>query len=93
MPIIMLTNVRSLAKKIDELTVISSLRNPSVICITETWLSEEVEDYLIAIPGYRMFRTDRKGRRGGGTAIYVKSHLNVQRLEALPQCHLTLILC
>ena len=72
LPIIMLTNVRSLNKKIDELTAISSIRNPSVICITETWLNEGVEDYLIAIPGYRVFRTDRAGRRGRGEGMYLK---------------------
>ena len=37
---------------------------------TETWLDDSIiKD--INIPGYQVFRCDRKYRKGGGTAIYV----------------------
>merc|ERR1712002_1421797 len=38
--------------------------------LTETWLDETVEE-IVDLEGYRIFRSDRKNRERGGTAIYV----------------------
>ena len=32
-------------------------------------------DHVSAITGYTLFRKDREGRKGGGVAVYVKSHM------------------
>ena len=49
---------------------------PLFICLTETWLTPEINDELLNIKGYIFFRNDRRDnildcRRGGGTMIYV----------------------
>lgn len=51
---------------------------PALICITESWLTSEISDDLIAIRGYNAFRNDRgddpsDSRRGGGTITYCSS--------------------
>ncbi|CAL4086617.1 unnamed protein product [Meganyctiphanes norvegica] len=38
---------------------------------TETWLSETMQEDM-KIKGYQLYRGDRKGKNGGGTAIYVQ---------------------
>ena len=38
----------------------------------KTWLHSKVNDAEIAIPGYALFRKDRKNR-GGGVAVYAKT--------------------
>ena len=43
-----------------------------LVCLTETWLSPEVDSKLVDIDGFNLFRTDRIDRRGGGTAIYTR---------------------
>ena len=50
-------------------------RNPDVLCVSETWLSDDIKGEYIAIPDYTVFRSD-KGR-GGGVCIYVKDVLKV----------------
>ena len=51
--------------------------NALAICLTETWLTPQVEDAEVAIPGYNLFRSDRQGRLRGGTCIYVREDLAV----------------
>lgn len=38
--------------------------------ITETWW-ENSHDEATAMDGYKYFQKDKKGRRGGGVALYV----------------------
>lgn len=75
MPRVLLTNVQSLRSKVDELSIVVSIHKVDIICITETWLSNEIETSLVDIPGYSMVRNDRLARRGGGTAMYIKDGL------------------
>ncbi|VDM06150.1 unnamed protein product [Schistocephalus solidus] len=48
-----------------------------VISLTETWLSQHMDDRKLTIPGYQLFRRDQEGRHGGGVVIYVKHELLV----------------
>ena len=53
-----------------------------MLCISESWLSEDVLDGVLLVPGYRLHRFDRPGgRRGGGVAILVSESLRVTRLH------------
>ena len=52
-PVILSTNVRA-----DEIQQIVELNSISAICITETWLSPNVSDSCVAIPGYNLFCKD-----------------------------------
>ena len=68
-------NVRSIVYKIDELSSNCSLHCPDIVCITETWLNENVLDSEICIPNYQLVRLDRN-RQGGGIALYIANYLS-----------------
>ena len=55
----------------DELIALADTNNPDVICIVETWLSVDISDAEIYIPGYTTCRRDRD-RHGGGIMLYVR---------------------
>ena len=41
------------------------------ICITESWLSDDILNCEIAIPNFNIVRRDRN-RNGGGVTVYIK---------------------
>lgn len=41
-----------------------------VICVTESWLSSDIPDSVVSLPGYKIIRNDRNSH-GGGVAIYI----------------------
>ena len=75
---LLFTNAESLFYKLDELRALTSMTKPFFICVTETWFTPDIDNDLIGIPGYQLFRSDRRddpadNRRGGGTVIYASS--------------------
>lgn len=68
-------NVRSLFHKID--TIRHDFLMPSIdlLCLSETWLNEDLPDELINIDDFQLLRNDRKYGRGGGTCIYIRNRL------------------
>nr|CAH7714560.1 unnamed protein product [Callosobruchus chinensis] len=48
--------------------------------LSETWLDQNTDSDLIAIPGYFLFRQDRVGR-GGGVAAHVKVDLHCSVID------------
>ena len=44
-------NVRTIASKVDKIQQIAELNNANAICITETWLSPNVPNAAVSIPG------------------------------------------
>ena len=79
-PTIFVSNIRSIAPKIDELECVVNQNDSDIVCITETWLSDEIPDNAIAMHGFSLFRKDRE-KRGGGVAIFVKSNIQCKRLS------------
>ena len=75
-------NARSVFPKLDELKILVEDNNPDVICITESWLCQEICNTEILIPGYLLYRRDRD-RHGGGVLMYVRESIQV---KILPQC-------
>lgn len=57
-----------------------------VIVVSEAWLSKAINDKDVALIGFNIFRADRP-KKGGGIAIYVKSHFVSQVLitQSLPK--------
>ena len=53
-----------------------------IMNFTETWLNETTQGDL-KIKGYKLYRGDRTGRVGGGTAIYVKEEYETQKISEL----------
>ena len=76
---LLLCNAQSVFYKMDELRATTFATKPNVVCVTESWLTPEIDDCLIQIDGYVSFRNDRQDdpydfRRGGGTVTYVSVH-------------------
>jgi exonuclease III len=68
--------------KIDE--IISTLvvdKDVDILCISESWLHDQIKDKDIEIPGYQTpLRKDRKDKRGGGVCVYVTDNLTCKQL-------------
>ena len=75
-------NARSVLPKISELQLLTKLHRPSIICIVETWLSQDIPSDDLDIEGYQVVRLDRN-RHGGGILFYVS---NAITYKMLPQC-------
>ncbi|KAK4806911.1 hypothetical protein QYF61_012632 [Mycteria americana] len=67
----MYSDTHSLGNKQEELELCAQPESYDVIGITETWW-ENSHDWKTTMDGYKLFWKDRKGRRGGGVALYVK---------------------
>ena len=83
--ICMTCNAQSLIPKKDELILNTQLYKPLIIGVTETWANGEMEDGSLKLDGYVMYRSDRIGRRGGGTILYVASKLGQRECVAMRQ--------
>ena len=81
LPTVFLANVRSLANKSDDLEATVQLNHSDIICLTETWLSDDVPSEAVSINDFSLFRNDRN-RQGGGVACYVRSDLPCTRLQS-----------
>ena len=54
----------------DELRVKVAEQNPSIICVVESWLSDDISHAEISINNYQVIRLDRN-RYGGGILLYI----------------------
>lgn len=72
-PSFLLSNVQSLAPKIDEIHHCISNANLDFACLTETWLKEYIQDSVVAINGYNLIRLDRRSNDHGGVCMYIKN--------------------
>ena len=72
--------------KVDELKHICYTLNPTIVCLTETWMDYTVPANYVVPEGYRIIRKDRSDNfkqkygkaNGGGIAILYKSDIKVQ---------------
>ena len=78
-----LSNVRSLLPKVDELDAILKLNYASMAFITETWLNQNIDDEAVQIHGYSLIGRDRKSRAGGGVCAYIKTQIPFKILTCL----------
>ena len=68
---IMFCNVQSLQKRIRPGEINEETEKMKILCLSETWLHDEIEDADLAIPGYLCVeRKDRGYDRYGGVATY-----------------------
>ncbi|BHF78301.1 Dachshund 1 [Sparganum proliferum] len=67
----------SILPKLDKLKIHICDLSPDVVSFTESWLSENVDDRELMLPGFQLFRRDRRERQGGGVVTYVKHGLLV----------------
>lgn len=75
-PSVLLANVRSLFSKYDEIKLRVLKLLPSIVVLTESWLSSETPDSAVDLNGYSVIRKDRNSH-GGGILCYVRSTFSV----------------
>ena len=84
-PSFLLSNVCHITNKVDELAAVVSIYDPSVVMITESWLSDDIGDSSVKIGNkYNIFRRDRKSP-GGGVIAYVNNCLPAERMTHLEE--------
>ena len=82
LPSMILSNVRSLYSKMDELRLNArygyEYRESCVMVLTESWLHKDIPDSLIDLQGFSCVRKDRDSSsgkiRGGGICVYIKDN-------------------
>ncbi len=69
-PKVMLTNVRSLVPKLEEVQEFLFRNDINFAFITETWLKESIAESIIT---YTVFRRDRKNDDHGGVCAHIRT--------------------
>ena len=82
-PSLLLSNVMSLAPKIDEVRNVSNTNNLDIICIVESWLQNHIHDNVVHINNYNLIRRDRKTSIHGGVCAYIRKTIKFQTLNDL----------
>jgi hypothetical protein len=80
-------SVKTVNKNVNKLAQLQNLAYVSeshVIGITETWLTESVNDSEILSDNYVLYRRDRQDKRGGGILLAVKNSCNSSLVKILP---------
>ena len=55
------------------------------MCISETFLNDNIPDEPFAVNGYNLMRRDRQHRRGGGVMCYVKDDITLYQWDELKE--------
>ena len=87
MPVFLLSNVCHRLNKTDEISVLFSQCAPSIVCLTETWLTPDIPDSVVDMQGYEILRKDRLSGLGGGVAVYISNDCQFHRFSSL-ECNL-----
>jgi len=74
------TNAHSMGNKQEEVEATVQQDSYDLVAITEAWWDDS-DDWSAAIDGYKLFRRDRRGKRGGGVALYVTDCFNCVELN------------
>ena len=74
-------NARSLNKNILELKEIVRKTKFDVISISESWLTQNTPKDRFQIEGFKIFRNDRKNKRGGGVCVFVRDHYECKKIR------------
>ncbi|KAK4822567.1 LOW QUALITY PROTEIN: hypothetical protein QYF61_016136 [Mycteria americana] len=69
-----------MGNKQEELEAIVHQENYDMVTITETWWDDS-HSWSAAMDGYKLFGRDRRSRRGGGVALYVRECLDSLELN------------
>ena len=69
-------NARSIIGNFDEIKNLVIRNNTDILCVSETWLTDQTPDSFVYIKGYKLFRKDYEFNKIGGVAIYVRDELS-----------------
>lgn len=79
---ILYVNAQSLHSNIDGVRKLLIDKKPMILMVSETCLTESIEDCEIECDGYVAYRNDSTSRHTGGCCIYVSSILNSNLLQS-----------
>lgn len=69
-------NSQSVLAHYDELEHFLKSHQPAVLCLTETHLTEDIENKEISVEGYNLVRVDSHSRHTGGVMCYIHSQIH-----------------
>ena len=69
-------SAQSLLPKIPEPRLLVEESKYDCISVSETWMNSSFSESELNIPGFKIFRNDRKDKPHGGVAIYARSSLS-----------------
>ena len=69
-----------MVNKIYEQNIIVEEIDPYIIGIIESWVTTDISDTELGMPGYVMSRKDKIGRRGGGVIFYIKESIQAYEI-------------
>ena len=72
-------NVRGMVSKIDEVKTLLSQCQFKVLCLSETFLKENIPNSYFDIQGYEVVREDRSGKNGGWFIILHQKGVSLMR--------------
>lgn len=75
-------NARSIMNKVPDLEALLKCHNTDAVAITETFLSDEIQDSEIVNSDFKIFQRDRN-RHGGGVMFIIKSCIPAIRRQDL----------
>ena len=73
--------IKSIKSKSEEVHHILMDSNLDFLCLSETWLHESAPTAAFHIPGFNIYRRDRRGSKGGGVMIYVKDSIPCTEIQ------------
>lgn len=79
-PFIIALNICGFVRNKDILQNFISLKRPDILCLSETHVSDDIEDHEIQINNYNIMRTNTENNRTGGTITYIKSNIKRKSL-------------
>ena len=74
-------NIRSLLYKLDQVKPMLMQANIHIMCITETWLNNNISNHELTIQGYKLVRKDRTTKRGGGIIAYIRNDIDYDEID------------
>lgn len=73
-------NIQSVINKVDYINILLHNNCIDVLCLTETWLTDDIDDAELNINGYSIYRLDRQNEKShGGVMCYVKDSLSFKQ--------------
>ena len=89
-----LFNARSLLNKLPELHYVLYSGNIDFVCVTESWLTEDITDGLLDPRCmYTVVKCNRSHSKGGGVCVLIKRHFKVAKVELSYACIGSEIVC
>jgi len=84
-------NVNRIMGKLDQIKLTLDDKTPGIFCLSETFLTDQADDRLLAHVGYQLERKDRVGKIGGGLLCYIKDAITYERRNDLENSDIEII--